>query len=448
MATNANLQKKATNLFIKHEVDIEFFKGFILGLVWLDVFDDDSNYAGYLDIPDCDLSYDEHTTLREFALKIEDDILCDGYRFSRGCKVEKDDFSANYQDGHKLFEWSNGVYRACQINELFIDEHDEEVTPNAQAIVDRIAHSVFPFADKKFALQFFEEINETAVPEPDCAYLLSRLRDDMPQIIREISAIALIPDQMNTEDFDEDLGEMDVPLELSGPVTSVHPYLAGISDQYELNARIDQLLREVMVGARSKRVKLVEVLLNYAEKALGEAFFDENAGNFWSIFETRSYMRTLVALAEAYRSSMKREEAVGCYERALELCTSDNLGIRYLLTDLYMELQRTDDALALIDRFPDDDGALINYARALASFVKHGDSVKSHDAAVQAIAANQIIPSMLLGEFSIPAEIPAYYSSGDESEAIVYASENSLLWRNIPGALEWLKNERDLSLDE
>jgi tetratricopeptide (TPR) repeat protein len=438
MAPTPALVRRVTALLNTHGWDIEYFKGFVLGLVWLDLYRENSRYEAFLDLQEGTLSTEENNLLDQYASKISDEIELDRFRFSPGCSVDDSNFSANFRKESKLYQWANGVHMACRILEVMIDDGDIEPTETMAILLERIAETVYPFLEKKFAKDFFSELNERRIPPRECAQLLSRLRSDLPKLIRDITLSSRLISEIAAPEDDDFEGPY------VGPVSNIHSYFAGVSDQEVINDRVDRLLPNVMGGPKADRVKNAEILLSYCEKALGPQCFIDNAGMFWGLIETRTYMRALTALAEAYRTSMQREKAVACYEKSLQLCENDNLGARYLLADLYMDLRRVDDALELIARFEFDHTAMMLFTRALALFIKHGDSSKARSGLKAAIKSNLHIVPMLLEKLPIPEELPSYYMPGDDKEAALYVAQNRLLWRNSPEALDWLVKYQSL----
>ena len=181
-----------------------------------------------------------------------------------------------------------------------------------------------------------------------------------------------------------------------------------------------------------------------AKRILGDEMIAESTGHFWLIIETRSYMRVLMALAEAYTAALQRQRAVACYEQALLLCPSDNLGARYLLCELYLTLQQASKAIALIDQFNFDDGTQFKFSYVIALFMLDGVSDKVRKALIRAHRANSHVIPLLLQQQAMPKTSPEYYSDGDFNEAVIYAENNLLLWRNVPNLLSWLADEATL----
>ena len=91
-----------------------------------------------------------------------------------------------------------------------------------------------------------------------------------------------------------------------------------------------------------KKLKKLDIIIVKATKLLEEQnmFDKENIGDFWLILETRPYMRArhnkVVTLWELGRYSEARKEC----EELIQLCNSDNTGIRYILIGLYCILEK------------------------------------------------------------------------------------------------------------
>ncbi len=178
------------------------------------------------------------------------------------------------------------------------------------------------------------------------------------------------------------------------------------------------------------------------ERALGEAFFRENAGHFWGILETRPYMRARAGLAQCLWEAGERDAAIAHYQDMLRLNPNDNQGIRDVLLDCLLELDRDEEAGRLLQQYEDDGTATWLYNWALLVFRREGDSTEARRRLKEALRYNPHVPAYLLGRKRIPRELPDLVGFGDENEAIAYAGDALVNWRNTPGALEWLAAAR------
>lgn len=91
-----------------------------------------------------------------------------------------------------------------------------------------------------------------------------------------------------------------------------------------------------------KKLKKYEETLNKEKTNLEkENYFNkENIGIFWGLMETRPYMRTKHSYMLTLMELGRYTEAIKQGEELLELCESDNLGVRYLIIGLYTVLER------------------------------------------------------------------------------------------------------------
>lgn len=175
------------------------------------------------------------------------------------------------------------------------------------------------------------------------------------------------------------------------------------------------------------------------ERALGPETFEEDAGHFWGILETRPYMRAREGLADTLWLMGEEEAAIEHYQDMLRLNPGDNQGIRYELADCLLAAERDEELEELLERYPDDASANWRYNRALLLFRQDGDSDEANAALEEAMDFNEYVPAYLLGKKKLPKQMPAYRGFGDENEAIEYAFTGIELWRNSHGALRWLR---------
>lgn len=179
------------------------------------------------------------------------------------------------------------------------------------------------------------------------------------------------------------------------------------------------------------------------ERAIGEKRFEEDAGHFWGVLETRPYMRARLGLAQCLWLAGGREQAVDHCQDMLRLNPNDNQGVRWILMTWLLELRRNAEAAALLEQYDEDASAQWGYATALLEFRKKGDTPASRKLLKKAFQANRHVPDYLLGRRKTPRRLPDYIGFGDEDEAVAYAAESSDAWRETPGAREWLEAALD-----
>ena len=200
--------------------------------------------------------------------------------------------------------------------------------------------------------------------------------------------------------------------------------------------------------SRAEALELYEKGVEAGTRALGPELFQEAAGSFWGVLETRPLMRAKFGVANTLWSLKRQAEAVEQVHEMLVLNPSDNQGVRYTLAAWLLQLNRDDDLARLLDHFADDGTAAWSYTRTLLAFRRHGDAPETRALCQQSRKLNRHIPSFLLGNKPLPRELPPSYIVGSIDEAIVYAAASLPGWKVTPGALTWLKNQEKRPLKD
>lgn len=197
------------------------------------------------------------------------------------------------------------------------------------------------------------------------------------------------------------------------------------------------LLAEETAESNEEARELYEQGVRAGERALSKEFFEENAGHFWGILETRPYMRARAGLAATLEAMGEQKQAVEHYRELLRLNPTDNQGNRDALARCLLTLGENEELGGLLDQFKEDASANWLYTRALWLFRKEGSSAAANAALKKAMNQNRFVPAYLLGLEEMPDELPAYIGVGDANEAIEYAGLNAKAWLNTEGALPW-----------
>ena len=203
------------------------------------------------------------------------------------------------------------------------------------------------------------------------------------------------------------------------------------------------LLAEEDAGSLEEARKLYQKGVEAGERALGRETFEEEAGHFWGILETRPYMRARQGLAVCLWELEEREEAIEHYREMLYLNPGDNQGIRYELAGYLLDEEMDEELGELLERYEEDASAFWVYTRALWRFRKEGDTEEATAALKEALETNPYVPLYLLGHKSLPGALPELIGFGDESEAVAYFARALTGWLRTPQALEWLRQNVD-----
>ena len=117
-----------------------------------------------------------------------------------------------------------------------------------------------------------------------------------------------------------------------------------------LDARLQLILRTA--EQPDERRLALQKLLDAADKQMEKSgAFKEYAGEFWTAFETRPYMRVRYTYFDVLISCGMMRQAISEGQRLLGLCESDDLGVRYQLMHLYVFMEDEMHALALHKQF-------------------------------------------------------------------------------------------------
>jgi tetratricopeptide (TPR) repeat protein len=198
------------------------------------------------------------------------------------------------------------------------------------------------------------------------------------------------------------------------------------------------LLAREVAKTGAERLALFRKAVDAGAKGLGKKAFKEDVGHFWGLVETRPYMRALQGLAEELGDQGQGEECVAVYAEMLRLNPNDNQGVRYELLNRLLAYGKDTQAKELVKAYKNDGAAWWLYGKALLAFRAKGDSAAARRALAEAVTGNPFAPDYLTGAKPIPKRLQAYYSPGDDSEAIEVALNGKAAWLATPGAAEWL----------
>ena len=198
------------------------------------------------------------------------------------------------------------------------------------------------------------------------------------------------------------------------------------------------LLAEEAAADSGEAIRFLEGGVRAGERALGPKMFEEEAGNFWGILETRPYMRARFDLAHLLCLSGKRAEGIIHMQDLLRLNPVDNQGVRHELAVCLLEEGNLEALGKLLDEYPDEYSAVWFYSRALMKYRQEGRTPAGDACLIEAFEQNRFVPLYLLGKKRFPARSPEYMSIGGDTEAVVYALDSVRTWQETRGALMWM----------
>ncbi|MGB3716970.1 MAG: hypothetical protein WA996_21320 [Candidatus Promineifilaceae bacterium] len=285
-----------------------------------------------------------------------------------------------------------------------------------------------------------------------------------PRAMEKLTAdISHILSEQEFESMDEAKAFLDALLATSGPLPSPSPRSPLekaqdlVYEAWEANGKLRLelarealdisedcadawvLLAEEAAGSLHEARVFYDAGVRAGERALGREAFEEYAGHFWGVLETRPYMRARAGLAQCLWNLDKRDEAIDHLQEMLRLNPGDNQGIRYVLLTYLLE-EGPDSALEdLMHAYGQDTSAVWYYSRALLSFRNQGASSTARKHLQEALRFNPHVPAFLLQARPLPFKLPDSIGFGDEDEAVVYVADNGHLWQEEEGAVDWMR---------
>lgn len=178
------------------------------------------------------------------------------------------------------------------------------------------------------------------------------------------------------------------------------------------------------------------------ERALGAEMFEKNSGHFWSLLETRPYMRARTGMAELLLAMGETDTAFAHLRALLQLDEDDHQGLRYVFLPALLENARFTEANELLEEFIEDQGATFAWARALVAFGESGAGPAASAALAEARRVNLHVAKYLAGTSPLPRREPADPRPGSDDEGQQAALELLDAFQSVPGAVEWLQGER------
>ena len=170
----------------------------------------------------------------------------------------------------------------------------------------------------------------------------------------------------------------------------------------------------------------------------GEKYFEENKGYFWGMLESRPFMMHLLEQAMLLWDAGQRDRAVSQLQYLLELNPNDNQGVRYVLMNRLLELDRLDEAQELFDFYDEEYSADWLFSKLLLSIKSNQNKDIIEELYEEAVEENEFIIPFLVGKKKIPKVLPSFYSPGDENEAIIYVDLAQRAWKNNKKAIKML----------
>jgi tetratricopeptide (TPR) repeat protein len=192
-----------------------------------------------------------------------------------------------------------------------------------------------------------------------------------------------------------------------------------------------------------KAIPFYEQALVTANRVLGPDWSDPDP-NRVSVEEldVESALDARLGLGRAFLQLGRADEACAEFRAALAFDPDDYDGVRFDLLGALLEADRDDEAIDLIDGYPETLSSRWPWARALLKFRRDGDTLWTRRALVDALSFNAgVVPYLL--DRDTPQDTSPLTELLGGSDAADAARNLDAAWRRTPGAIEWLQGIYD-----
>ncbi len=172
---------------------------------------------------------------------------------------------------------------------------------------------------------------------------------------------------------------------------------------------------------QSQKCELEKLIKSENKKLKKKGYFDD-MGYFYTIYETRPYIRLRYAYMRHLSKMGKLSLAVGEAEEIIKLNINDNMGVRYWLMKLYALLENLESAENLHNRYNDDSS--VHFLLPLSVLYYKLDQMKKAQKYLQlAYRNNHYLVDFFSGDLDF------------EGEEIVNCMENGVYRVGGPGEM-------------
>eukprot|EP00026_Physarum_polycephalum_P007759 Phypoly_transcript_07825.p1 GENE.Phypoly_transcript_07825~~Phypoly_transcript_07825.p1 ORF type:complete len:520 (+),score=56.44 Phypoly_transcript_07825:83-1561(+) len=167
----------------------------------------------------------------------------------------------------------------------------------------------------------------------------------------------------------------------------------------------------------------------------------------------RQHLSYMKGLADTFWKLQQTDKATETAYKMLFYDPTDTIQVTDMIIDFVLELGRFDEVMALLTR-EDFETPLTLWTSTLVDFVKFGgDHATTQKALLQALKHHPHVLSIIIGVRSLPRDMgdfstvlvgerytPQHGLQGNFIYAAHYCKNFAKYWRNVPGAVDWLKD--------
>jgi tetratricopeptide (TPR) repeat protein len=201
------------------------------------------------------------------------------------------------------------------------------------------------------------------------------------------------------------------------------------------------------IGKRIDGNGLINKAHNIALQALPKDFNPDKERIAWGQLDNRPLLRTFHSIGLEYIYEKQFEKAIEKFHFILKVNPGDNQGVRFLLPECFIQLQKHDDFLTLDKSSEDSDSIEYAYARVLVyykleQFDKATSELKNarkkHPYVADELSKDK--HSFPHEEFAQMPVQPMGIPTGSKQEAFEYWSRTKDIWEKEKGFKEFIKS--------
>ena len=201
------------------------------------------------------------------------------------------------------------------------------------------------------------------------------------------------------------------------------------------------LLAEVQQGDDIEKFKKkLEKIIAKTEKYLrvDDFFAEDSVGDFWTVLETRPYMRARYKYVDILIAMGKYQKAKDECMELLELDKNDSMGIRYILMGIYAYFE---DEISAVRLYKQYNECSVHMLLPLIVLYYKSDSYKTAEKYLRLIRGegfdNYFSDYGIDDDFDDMSSIYGY-QAGSEEETADAVNRCLFLYISTPGAIEWI----------
>lgn len=206
---------------------------------------------------------------------------------------------------------------------------------------------------------------------------------------------------------------------------------------------VDALVRLIPIEAgddHDKHLELYRQAIEVGRRSLGgEEFFEEHAGEFWTLVQTRPFMRALFDYGNLNFAKENLAQARASFAEMVMLNPDDDQGARYPLLGCAFESNNINLARQTLKTFSDDESPVMRWGWVLERYLAQ-DLKNAKRALKRARSCNPYVERIMTGSMKMP-EPTENTDPGSPDEAREILRYIGRSWVKQPEAFDWFMEQ-------